>query len=103
MVSDSKDITPRTIRAHNIAANAITTAKVGKKIIHTASADPTTAADAGTGYEVGSLWNNTSSGEIFVCTDSSEEDCTFNNYMCFLVSSFKTQDYPFLDFLLIYI
>ena len=74
MVSDSKDITPRTIRAHNIAANAITTAKVGKKIIHTASADPTTAADAGTGYEVGSLWNNTSSGEIFVCTDSSEED-----------------------------
>ena len=32
MVSDSKDITPRTIRAHNIAANAITTAKVGKKL-----------------------------------------------------------------------
>tara|TARA_B100000949_G_C14284247_1_gene453368 strand:+ start:2209 stop:3402 length:1194 start_codon:yes stop_codon:yes gene_type:complete len=73
MVSDSKDINPRTIRAHNIAANAITTAKVGKKIIHTEAADPTTAADAGTGYEVGSIWNNTSSGEVFICTDSSEE------------------------------
>ena len=74
MVSDSKDITPRTIRAHNLGAGSVTTAKVGKKIIHTAAADPTTAADAGTGYEVGSLWNNTSSGEVFICTNSSEED-----------------------------
>ena len=76
MVSDSKDITPRTIRAHNLGAASITTAKAGKKIIHTASADPTTAADAGTGYAVGSVWCNTSSGEVFVCTDSSEEDST---------------------------
>ena len=74
MVSDSKDITPRTIRAHNLGAGSVTTAKAGKKIIHTAAADPTTAADAGTGYEVGSLWNNTSSGEIFICKDSSEEN-----------------------------
>tara|TARA_B100001964_G_scaffold228989_1_gene280782 strand:+ start:788 stop:2008 length:1221 start_codon:yes stop_codon:yes gene_type:complete len=74
MVSDSKDITPRTIRAHNLGAGSVTTAKVGKKIIHTAAADPTAASDAGTGYEVGSLWNNTSSGEIFICKDSSEEN-----------------------------
>ncbi len=74
MVSDSKDIIPRTIRAHNLGAGSVTTAKVGKKIIHTAAADPTAASDAGTGYEVGSLWNNTSSGEIFICTDSSEEN-----------------------------
>ena len=77
MVSDSKDITPRTIRAHNLGAASITTAKVGKKIIHTASADPTAASDAGTGYEVGSLWNNTSSGEIFICVNSSEENANW--------------------------
>ena len=77
MVSDSKDITRRTVRAHNLGAGSVTTAKAGKKIIHTEAADPTTAADAGTGYAVGSVWNNTASGEIFVCTDSSEEDSTW--------------------------
>ena len=77
MVSDSKDINPRTIRAHNLGTGSVTTAKVGKKIIHTEAADPTVASDAGTGYEVGSLWNNTSSGEIFICASSSEEDANW--------------------------
>ena len=74
MVSDSKDINPRTVRAHNLGTGSVTTAKAGKKIIHTEAADPTSASDAGTGFEVGSLWNNTSSGEVFICTNSSEED-----------------------------
>jgi hypothetical protein len=38
---------------------------------YTATADPTATDDDGDGYEVGSRWVNTSSGEEFVCVDAS--------------------------------
>ena len=77
MVSDSKDITPRTIRAHNLGTSSVTTAKLGKKIIHTAAADPAATNDTGEGYAAGSLWCNTSSGEVFICTSSTAEDAAW--------------------------
>lgn len=38
---------------------------------YTATTDPTTGDDDGDGYEVGSRWVNTTSGEEFVCVDAS--------------------------------
>jgi hypothetical protein len=38
---------------------------------YTATVDPTVNDDSGDGYDVGSLWCNTSSKQAFICTDAS--------------------------------
>lgn len=42
-----------------------------KKSNRTATTDPTVGDDSGDGYDVGSIWVNTTSDEVFICADSS--------------------------------
>ena len=69
--------TPRKYFAHNLSTGAVTTAKVGKKIITTNSGDPAASNDTGEGYIVGSMWLNTSTGQQFICTKITAEDATW--------------------------
>ena len=66
--------TPKKFFDYNLTSGAVTSAKVGKKIITTNSGDPAASNDTGEGYIVGSMWLNTTSGEQFVCTQITAED-----------------------------
>lgn len=42
---------------------------LGLGLSHAAAANPTVSDDSGDGYAVGSIWLNTSTGGLYVCTD----------------------------------
>ena len=69
--------TPKKYFDYNLASGAVTTAKVGKKIITTDSGDPALSNDTGEGYIVGSMWLNTTSGEQFVAVSVGAEDANW--------------------------
>ena len=69
--------TPKKYFDYNLASGAVTTAKVGKKIITTNSGDPAASNDTGEGYIVGSMWLNTTSGEQFVATGVDAENAVW--------------------------
>ena len=64
---------PKKYFDYNLASGAVTTAKVGKKILTTDSGDPAASHDTGEGYIVGSMWLNTTSGQQFVAVSVSDE------------------------------
>lgn len=44
---------------------------------YAASANPTTAADTAAGYDIGSIWVNTTTGRLFLCTAATEGAATW--------------------------
>ena len=57
--------TPDLISGDDLGANALDHTAVADSFINVSVSDPTTANDTGQGYVVGSLWVNSSSGEVF--------------------------------------
>ena len=70
---------PDQIQTHEIMDATLEKGKFGKKVIHHASGDPAASNDTGEGYAQGSIWINTTSGDMFICLDHSAEDAAWAN------------------------
>ena len=68
---------PEKFKEANFGTGSVGASDVAESAIHLASADPTAASDTGSGFVVGSIWVNTSSGQQFVATSVSAEDATW--------------------------
>ena len=65
---------PRRFNSQNFLPGSVTQGKVSKKLFVTSSSDPVKTNDTGEGYAAGTTWVNTSSGQVFICSDNSAED-----------------------------
>ena len=66
--------TPRRFDSQNFLPGSVTQGKASKKLFVTSSSDPAKTNDTGEGYAAGTTWVNTTSGQIFLCTDSTAEN-----------------------------
>ena len=71
--------TPDLITGDDIGANVIDHTIVADSFINVASSDPTVGNDTGQGYVVGSLWVNSSSGEVFQAIGVDAENASWAN------------------------
>ena len=71
--------TPDLISGDDIGANALDHTTVADSFINVASSDPTTANDTGLGYVVGSLWVNSTSGDVFQAIGVDAENAQWAN------------------------
>jgi hypothetical protein len=76
-MAEGRQYIPKQYKGREFGAGSITQAKVATKFYKTASADPAKTDDTGEGYIVGSVWTNTSSGQVFICTSNSAENSTW--------------------------
>ena len=65
---------PRRFNSQNFLPGSVTQGKVSKKLFVTSSSDPVKTNATGEGYAAGTTWVNTSSGQVFICSDNSAED-----------------------------
>ena len=65
---------PRRFNSQNFLPGSVTQGKASKKLFVTSSSDPVKTNDTGEGYAAGTTWVNTSSGQVFICSDNSAED-----------------------------
>ena len=71
---------PETILASGIKDTSIdAVGKFSKKVIHHNAGPPTAADDTGLGYAVGSIWVDSTNGDMYACTASAAEDATWIN------------------------
>jgi len=71
---------PETILASGIKDTSIdAVGKFSKKVIHHFAGAPTAADDTGLGYAAGSIWVDSTNGDMYTCTDSTAEDATWIN------------------------
>ena len=73
-MSEGKQYIPDQFAGREFKADSVTQAKVATKLYNTDSSDPAKTDDTGLGYAVGTIWTNTDSGQIFICTDDSAEN-----------------------------
>ena len=71
VVVDDPGGTPATQQATGTQVAAMVAATYGVAKGNATASDPTTGDDDGDGYEIGSLWVNTSDGGLWLCTDAS--------------------------------
>ena len=76
-MSEGKQYIPDQFAGREFKAASVTQAKASTKLYKTSSSDPASTDDTGLGYAVGTIWTNTSSGQIFICTDASAEDAAW--------------------------
>ena len=71
---------PEKILASGIKDTSIDTiGSFSKKVIHHNAGAPTVADDTGLGYAVGSIWVDTSNGDMYTCTVATAEDARWIN------------------------
>ena len=68
---------PDQFAGREFKAASVTQAKVSTKLYKTSSSDPAETDDTGLGYAVGTIWTNTTSGQVFICSDASAEDAVW--------------------------
>ena len=68
---------PRRFDSQNFLPDSVTQGKASKKLFVTSSSDPAATDDTGLGYAAGTTWVNTTSGQVFICSDASAEDAVW--------------------------
>tara|TARA_B100000949_G_C13852335_1_gene273168 strand:- start:90 stop:338 length:249 start_codon:yes stop_codon:yes gene_type:complete len=68
---------PRRFEGRHFLSGSVTQGKASKELFVTSASNPAATDDTGLGYAVGTLWTNTDSGQIFICTASTAEDATW--------------------------
>ena len=68
---------PRRFEGRHFLSGSVTQGKASKKLFVTSASDPAATDDTGLGYAVGTTWVNTTSGQVFICSDVSAEDATW--------------------------
>ena len=76
-MSEGKQYIPDQFAGREFKAASVTQAKVSTKLYKTSSSDPAASDDTGLGYAVGTIWTNTTSGQVFICSDASAEDAVW--------------------------
>lgn len=70
---------PDQIQTHEIKNATLEKGKFGKKVIHHAAGAPAKTNDTGEGYAQGSIWVDTTNGDMYVCTDHTAENAGWVN------------------------
>lgn len=70
---------PDKLSTNNITDGSVTKGKFSKKIVHYNAGAPTAADDTGLGYAQGTLWIDTTNGDMYVCTAHTAEDASWAN------------------------
>ena len=70
---------PDQIQSHEIKDATLEKGKFSKKVVHVAAGAPAKTDDTGLGYEQGSIWVDSSSGDMYICSDHSAENATWLN------------------------
>jgi len=70
---------PDQIQTHEIKDATLEVGKFSKKVVHVAAGAPAASNDTGEGYEQGSIWVDSTNGDMYVCTDHSAEDASWAN------------------------
>ena len=73
-MAEGRQYIPKTYQGRDFGAESITQAKLATKFYKTATSNPAKTNATGEGYIAGSIWTNTSSGQVFICSDNSAED-----------------------------
>ena len=73
------ETTPDIITGDDIGTNVIDHTIVADSFINVAASDPTVGNDTGSGYVVGSVWVNSSSGQVFQAIDVTAESSVWVN------------------------
>ena len=76
-MSEGKQYIPDQFAGREFKAASVTQAKLATKFYKTSTSDPAATDDTGLGYAVGTIWTNTTSGQIFICTADSAENATW--------------------------
>ena len=64
-MSEGKQYIPDQFAGREFKTASVTQAKVATKLYKTSSSDPAATDDTGLGYAVGTIWTNTTSGQVF--------------------------------------
>ena len=70
---------PDQIQTHEIKDATLEKGKFSKKVVHVAAGAPVKTNDTGEGYEQGSIWVDSTNGDMYICTDHSAENSTWQN------------------------
>ena len=70
---------PDQIQTHEIKDATLEKGQYSKKVVHVAAGAPAKTNDTGEGYEQGSIWVDSSNGDMYICTDHSAENSTWQN------------------------
>ena len=70
---------PDQIQTHEIKDATLEKGKFSKKVVHVAAGAPAKTNDTGEGYEQGSIWVDSSNGDMYVCTDHTAESAVWQN------------------------
>ena len=70
---------PDQIQTHEIKDATLEVGKFSKKVVHVAAGAPAKTNDTGEGYEQGSIWVDSSNGDMYICTDHSAENSVWQN------------------------
>jgi len=76
-MSEGKQYIPDQFAGREFKTASVTQAKASTKLYKTSSSDPAKTDDTGLGYAVGTIWTNTTSGQIFIATDVSAEEAVW--------------------------
>jgi hypothetical protein len=76
-MSEGKQYIPDQFAGREFKSASVTQAKLATKFYKTASSNPAATDDTGLGYAAGTIWTNTSTGQIFICTADSAENATW--------------------------
>lgn len=70
---------PEKIQTHEIKNETLESGDMSKKVIHVNAGAPAKTNDTGEGYEQGSIWIDSSNGDMYICSDHSAEDAVWHN------------------------
>lgn len=70
---------PDQIQTHEIKDATLEKGKFSKKVVHVAAGAPDEDDDTGSGFEQGTMWLDTTNGDMYICTDHSAEDASWAN------------------------
>ena len=71
---------PDKVKTSDIPDSELNTiGKFSKKVIHHNAGAPTAANDTGEGYAVGSIWVDSTNGDVYTCNSSTAEDAVWIN------------------------
>ena len=83
---------PDKVKTSDIPDSELNTiGKFSKKVIHHFAGAPTAADDTGLGYAVGSIWVDSTNGDVYTCTVATAEDATWINMEGDSINLFQMQ------------
>ena len=70
---------PDKIQTHEIKNETLESGDMSKKVIHINAGAPAKTDDTGLGYNQGTIWIDSTNGDMYICTDHSAENSTWQN------------------------